>query len=53
MLRPVRFTPGGEPVPVIQEAGWVPWLLRTTVENFAPTRIRPPDRPARRDMDIN
>jgi len=52
MLHPVRFTPGREPVPVVQETEWGPWLVRTTVENFAPTRIRPPDRPAHSDIDI-
>jgi hypothetical protein len=40
---PDRFTPGKDPVPNVQEAGWVPGL---GVENLAPTRIQSPGRPA-------
>jgi len=41
--RPI-CTSGKEPVPIVQEAGWV-W---TGAENLAPTGIRSPDPPARR-----
>ena len=39
--------PGEDPVPIVQEAGWAPWPVWTGAENFAPTGIRSPDRPAR------
>ena len=45
--RPGRFTPGKDPVPIVQEAGWAPGPVWTGVENLAPTGIRSPDRPAR------
>ena len=41
------FTPGKDPVPIVQEAGWSPGPVWTGAENLAPTRIRSPDRPAR------
>ena len=41
------FTPGKDPVPIVQEAGWAPGPVWTGVENLAPTGIRSPDRPAR------
>jgi hypothetical protein len=44
--RPGRFTPGEDPVPIVQEAGWTPgpdW----TGGKSRPTGIRSPDRPAR------
>jgi len=31
-----HFTPGKDPVPIVQEAGWAPGPLRTCAENFAP-----------------
>jgi len=40
------FTPGKEPVPIVQEAGWAPWPVWTGAENLASTGIRSPDRPA-------
>ena len=40
-LRPGRFTPGKDPVPIVQEAGWAPGLVWTGAENLAPTGIRP------------
>jgi hypothetical protein len=46
MPRPL-FTPGKDPVPILQEAGWAPGPVWTGAENLAPTRIRSPDRPAR------
>jgi hypothetical protein len=44
---PVRFTPGKDPVSIVQEDGWAPRLLWTGAENLAPNGIRSPDRPAR------
>jgi len=41
------FTPGEDPVPIVQEAGWAPGPVWTSAENLAPTGIRSPDRPAR------
>jgi hypothetical protein len=46
MIRPL-FTPGKDPVPIVQEAGWAPGLVWTGAENLAPIGIRSPDRPAR------
>jgi len=40
------FTPGKDPVPIVQEAGWAPGLVWTGAENLAATGIRSPDRPA-------
>ena len=41
------FTPGKDPVPIVQEAWWAPGSVWTGAENLAPTGIRSPDRPAR------
>ena len=41
------FTPGKDPVPIVQEAGWAPEPVWTGAENLASTGIRSPDRPAR------
>ena len=38
------FTPGKDPVPIIQEAEWAPGPVWTGTENLAPTGIRSPDR---------
>jgi hypothetical protein len=46
MPRPL-FTPGKDPVPILQETGWAPGQVWTGAENLAPTGIRSPDRPAR------
>jgi len=40
------FTPGKDPVPIVQEAGWAPGLVWTGAENLSPTGNRCPDRPA-------
>ena len=40
------FTPGKDPVLIVQEVGWAPRLVWTGAENLAPTWIRSPDRPA-------
>ena len=45
--RPGRFTPGKDPVPIVQEAGWTPGPVWMGAENLASTGIRSPDRPAR------
>jgi hypothetical protein len=37
----------GQPVPIVQQAGWAPRTVRTSTENLAPTGIRSADRPAR------
>jgi hypothetical protein len=42
-----RFTPGKDPVPIVQEAGWAPGPVWTCAKNLAPTGIPSPDRPAR------
>jgi hypothetical protein len=41
------FTPGKDPIPIVQEAGWAPGPVWTGAENLAPTGIRSPDRPVR------
>ena len=42
------FTPGKDPVPIVQEAGWAPGPVWTGAqENLAPTGIRSPNRLAR------
>ena len=48
--RPGRFTSWKYPIPIVQEAGWAPEPVWTGAENLAPTGIRSPDRPARRDF---
>ena len=45
--RPGRFTPGKDPIPIVEEAGWTPEPLWKDAENVAPTGIRSPDFPAR------
>ena len=49
-LRRGRFTPGKDPVPIVQEAGWAPGPVWTGAENLALTGIRSPDRPARSEL---
>jgi hypothetical protein len=49
MPRP-HLTPGKDPVPIVQEAGWASGTVWTGAENLTPTRIRSPDRPARRQL---
>jgi hypothetical protein len=44
------FTPGKDPVPIVQEAMWTPGPVWTGAENLASTGIRSPDRPARSQM---
>jgi len=42
------YTPGKDPVPIVQEAGWASGPVWTGAENLATTGIRYPDRPVRR-----
>jgi hypothetical protein len=42
-----RFTPGKDPVPIVQEAGWTPGLVWAGAENLAPTGFRSTDRSSR------
>ena len=44
---PASFAPVKDPVPILQEAGWVPGPVWICAENLAPTGIPSPDRPAR------
>ena len=46
------FTPGKDPVPIVQEAGWMSVPVWTGAENLAPTGIRSPDRPACNHQNI-
>ena len=41
------FTPGKDPVPIVQEAGWASGPVWTGGKSRPPTGIRSPDRPAR------
>ena len=45
-LRPGRFTPGKDPVPIVQEAGWAPGPVWTGAENLAPHRDLIPGPPS-------
>ena len=38
---PGRFTPGKDPVPIVQEAGWAPGPVWTCAENLAPPGFDP------------
>ena len=42
--RPCPFTPGNDPIPIVQEVGWAPGPVWTGSENLAPNGIRSPDR---------
>jgi len=44
---PAAFTPGKDPLPILQEAGWIPRPVWIGAENLAPIGIRSPDRPTR------
>jgi len=39
---PGRFTPGKDPVPIVQEGGWSPGSIWTDVENLAPQLVFDP-----------
>jgi hypothetical protein len=49
---PAAYTPGKEPVPIVEEAGWAPGPVRTGAENLVPTGIRYTDRPTRSSVVI-
>jgi hypothetical protein len=34
--RPDQFTPGKDPVPIVQEAGWAPGLVWACAKNLTP-----------------
>jgi hypothetical protein len=44
--RPDRFTPGKDPVPIVQKAGWAPGPVWRCAKNLASTGNRCRDRPA-------
>jgi hypothetical protein len=44
---PVALTPGKDPVPILQEAGWAPGQVWISEENIALTGVRFPDFPIR------
>jgi hypothetical protein len=45
--RPGRFTTGKDPVPIVQEVGWIPKSVWTCGKNFATAGIRCSERPSR------
>ena len=47
---PAALYPGKVPVPIVQEAGWVPGPVWTGAENLARTGIRSLERPARSQL---
>ena len=48
---PPLFTPGKDPVPIVQKAEWAAGPV-WTAENLTPTGIRSPKRPARSSATI-
>jgi len=38
---PAVFTPGKDPLPIVQEAGWAPGPVWTLAENLAPAGFDP------------
>jgi hypothetical protein len=42
--RPGRFTPGKDPVPIVQDAGWASGPVWTCAKNLAPHRDTIPGR---------
>jgi hypothetical protein len=47
---PATFPLGETWYPLLQEAGWAPWLVWTGVQNLIPTGILSPDSPAQREL---
>jgi hypothetical protein len=45
--RPGRFTPGKDPVSIVQNVGWAPGPVWTCAKSLAPTGIQSPNCPAR------
>ena len=50
MVDQAVLPPGKNPVPILQEAGWVPGPVWTGAEILAPAGIRSPDRSARSEL---
>jgi hypothetical protein len=50
---PAAFTPGKDPVPIVQEAGWASEPVWIGSENLASTGIPSPDLPARTNYAIS
>ena len=48
---PAVFTPGKDPVPIVQKAGWAPGPVWTGAEYLAPTGFRSTDRLSGRCTD--
>jgi len=48
-----HLTPGKDPVPIVQEAGWASGPVWTGAENLAPTGSRSPHHPAHRQLHIS
>jgi hypothetical protein len=46
---PAAFTPGKDPVPTVQEAGWAPGPVWIGAEKLVPNGIRSPDLPTRNE----
>jgi hypothetical protein len=46
------LTPGIDPVPIVEKAGWAPVLVWTGAENLALTGIQSPDHPTRSSVAI-
>jgi len=44
-----RFIPGKDLVSIVQKAGWAPGPILAGAENLAPTGIRSPSHPARKE----
>jgi hypothetical protein len=40
-ITPGRFTPGKDPVPIVQEAGWAPEPVWISAENLTPPGLDP------------
>ena len=47
MPRPGHFTPGKDPIPIVDETGWAPLPALSDAESLVLTEIRSPDRPVR------
>jgi len=50
--RPGRFTPGKDPVHMVQEAGWAPGPVWTGAENLAPKRDSVPGPSNSQQVDL-
>jgi hypothetical protein len=50
MPRSSQLSPGNDPIPILQEAGWSPGPVWKGGENVAPTAIGSPDRSVRSEL---